>query len=141
MASDSEPEAAVDQERLASGIARRDEREAGLGDVLGAGHAVQRRDQLDSGFAIMPLFGPRSRDQAWCDGVYAHPAASVLSHDRGQVTYSGLGHGIRQGTAYLPDPGQRGDVDDPAVAGAAQERQSSPADQEGPHHIGPQDLV
>ena len=90
---------------------------------------MQWRDQLDSGFAIIPLLGPRSRDQAWCDGVYAHAAARVLSHDRGQVTKSGLGHGIRQGTAYLPDPGQRGDVDDPAVVGAAQERQSRLADQ------------
>src|SRR5579859_4600856 len=117
--SDSEPEAAVDQERLAGGIAGRDEREAGLGDVLGSGHAVQRRGQLDAGLAIVPLLSPWSRDQAWRDGVHAHPAASVLSHDRGQVTHSSLGHRIRQGTADLPYSGQRGDVDDPAVAGAA----------------------
>ena len=42
MASDGEPEAAAEQKRLAGGVAGSNEREAGLGYVLGSGHAVQR---------------------------------------------------------------------------------------------------
>jgi len=139
--SDREPEAAVNHERLAGGIASGHERHAGIGDVLGGRDPVQRRDQFHASLALIPLLGPRSRDQAGCDRVDADPAFSVLSHDRGEVIQRGLGHGIRQRAARLPDPGERGDVDDPPVAGLAQERERSLADQKGPHHVGAQDLV